>query len=230
MSGSAAAGTARAVRAIVFDLDGTLVDSYAAIAASLNHARAGWDLPPLEEAVVRAAVGHGLESLIADHCGADRVEAGVARFREHYARVFLDRTTVLSGVPETLHALTERRVALAVASNKPARFTVPILDRLGLARWVGSVHGPDTVGRTKPDPLMIRTCLEDVGVRGEDALYVGDMVLDVESGRRAGVPVVLVPGGSSSTEDLRSTGVPVLSRFEDLVDLLPEDDTGGMRR
>lgn len=209
--------TVRRVRAVVFDLDGTLIDSYDAISESLNHARAGWDLPPLAADVVRRAVGRGLETLVAEHVGPDRVEAGVARFRNRYARVFRSATRALPGARDTLAALSRGGVAVAVASNKPARFTRPILEATGLEPYVGSVHGPDTVGRAKPDPAMIRRCLDDLDVPSDEAIYVGDMVLDVESARRAGVRVVLVPGGSSPIDALEATGVPVLGRLEDLV-------------
>jgi phosphoglycolate phosphatase len=222
-----ATATARRVQAVVFDLDGTLVDSYGAISESLNHARAGWRLPPLDEGVVRAAVGHGLESLIAEHCGPDRVEAGVRRFREHYARIFLRCTHALPGVGATLARLARRGLRVAVASNKPARFTAPILEHLDLARYVDAVHGPDTVGRTKPDPVMIRACLADLGVDARAAIYVGDMVLDVESGRRAGVRVALVAGGSSPAEDLRATGATVLDGIASLCTLLDDPDLDG---
>lgn len=199
------------VRAVVFDLDGTLVDSYAAIARSLNHARAGWALPALDDATVRRGVGRGLESLIEAHVGADRVEEGVRRFRTKYAEVFADHTFALPGAVETVRALAGSGVRLAVASNKPARFTRPILEHLGMAGSVRSVHGPDTVGATKPDPAMIRQCLADLETSANDAMYVGDMVLDVESARRAGVAVVLVRGGSSDDGALRATGQPVLA-------------------
>ncbi len=204
------------VRAVVFDLDGTLVDSYAAIAASLNHARAGWSLPPLDDATVRRGVGRGLEALIEDHVGADRVDRGVERFRAKYAEVFAEHTFALPGAAETVRRLARDGYRVAVASNKPARFTRPILEHLGMAGSIGSIHGPDTVGATKPDPAMIRRCLLDLGATVDDAVYVGDMVLDVESARRAGVPVVLVRGGSSDDDALRATGCPVLASIESL--------------
>jgi len=208
------------VRAVVFDLDGTLVDSYAAITDSLNHARAGWNLPPLSAARVRGIVGRGLESLIADHVGPDRIEAGIRRFRERYADVFAAGTRLLPGVRTTLDRLTADGLRLAVASNKPARFSRPILETLGILSVFGAIHGPDTVGSAKPDPAMIRRCLDDLAAPPRQAVYVGDMVLDVESARRAGVPVVLVRGGSSSDADLASTGAPVLSSLDELPERL----------
>jgi phosphoglycolate phosphatase len=103
-----------------------------------------------------------------------------------------------------------------------------ILDRLGLLRFLGHVAGPDTVGTTKPDPAMIGDCLETLRVAASEAVYVGDMVLDVESGTRAGVSVMLVVGGSASAEELRSTGWPVLDSLRRLLEELPPLDHGSV--
>jgi phosphoglycolate phosphatase len=209
------------VRALIFDLDGTLVDSYAAIAESLNHARSRFALGPLDEATVRRCVGRGLEVLVAELLGPDRVEQGVALFRERYAEVYAARTSALPGVARTLRGLRERGYRMAVASNKPARFSNAILQQLDLHAPFGWVAGPDLVGSAKPEPAMLRSCLERLDTRAVHAVYVGDMVLDVETAGRAGVAVALVPGGSSSLAELQATGQHVLERFEDLLRLLP---------
>ena len=206
------------MRGIVFDLDGTLVDSYEPIAESLNHARARVGRPALAVEIVRRSVGRGLETLIAEHVGAEHVEAGVRAFRERYAEVY-ERTRILPGVRPTLRRLAERGLRMTVASNKPARFGEAILRRLGLAPYLLHVEGPDRAGVTKPDPLLIRRCLRAMELEPHEALYVGDMVLDVESAQRAGLPVILVAGGSSSTSDLRATGEIVLERFDALATL-----------
>jgi 2-phosphoglycolate phosphatase len=209
------------LRGIIFDLDGTLVDSFGAIAASLNRARARYALDPLSCDEVRRHVGRGLERLVADLVGSERVDGGVRCFREHYARVFLEMTSALPGALSTLRRLRRRGYRLAVASNKPTRFAEPILRRLGMSSHLDAVQGPDTAGRTKPDPAMLDACLDAIGTKRDQALYVGDMVLDVETARRARLPVVLVPGGASTEVDLRATGQRVLSRLEELTDLLP---------
>ena len=162
-----------AVRGLVFDLDGTLVDSYEAIAASLNHARLHFDLAPLDQATVRRAVGHGLESLIEQHVGGNRVEEGVRLFREHYATVYAPHTHALPGARDALRLLSESGYRLAVASNKPARFTAPILEHLDMARDVSSIQGPDVAGATKPHPNREGGCESagddaDLGYRGGD--------------------------------------------------------------
>jgi phosphoglycolate phosphatase len=110
---------------------------------------------------------------------------------------------------------------MSVASNKPARFSGPILDHFGLGQLFDAVEGPDTAGSTKPDPVMIRRCLAAMEVAPAEAVYVGDMVLDVESGDQAGVGVLLVAGGSSPLESLGRTGRPVLDSIRRLPEMLP---------
>ncbi len=209
------------VRGVVFDLDGTLVDSYAAITSSVNAARSRFGFPPLAEADVRSRVGRGLEALMADVLGPAHADEGARVFREHYATVFAEGTAPLPGALDTVRELSARGYRLSVASNKLARFGRPILERLGLAALLDAVEGPDTAGATKPDPAMISRCLIAMRVEREEAIYVGDMVLDVETAKRAGVRVLLVPGGSSSPSDLALTGAPLLASLPDLLRLLP---------
>jgi len=208
------------VRGVVFDLDGTLVDSYAAIAASVNVARERFNEPSLSLEQVRRTVGHGLEQLMIDVLGAARAKEGVGLFREHYEKICLELTTVLPGVAEGLDRLSRDGFAIAVASNKPVQFSLPILDRLGLSPSIDVVHGPDTVGSTKPEPTMIRACLRGLGLPKSAAIYVGDMLLDVESAARAELPAVLVATGSSPADELRRHCDFVYAGISELVELL----------
>jgi len=208
------------IRGLVFDLDGTLIDSYDAISESLNHACARLGAPALPTGKVRLMVGRGLEQLVSDVLGEELVTAGVRLFRERYAQVYAKGTFPLPGAAETLGSLRRRGYRLAVASNKPARFSKAILAAFDMLSFFESVEGPDTAGVTKPDPAMVRRCLRAMGVDEAEALYVGDMVLDVETAGRAGLPVVLVHGGSSPEDELRSTGKPVLNSLAGLLELL----------
>lgn len=212
---------AERVRGIVFDLDGTLVDSYGAIAESLNEARAAFAMAPLPEDEVRRRVGHGLEALVSELVGRQHIATGVRIFREHYARVFRERTFALPGVADTIRELRLRGYRMAVASNKPARFGQAILESLGLLQYLDDVQGPDSAGATKPNPEMLRRSLEALSLDPAAGVYVGDMVLDVTTAARAGLPVILIPGGSCGLDELEATGQRVLGKFSDLSSLLP---------
>src|SRR5439155_25803582 len=111
-------GPAMPIRAALFDFDGTLADSFAAITSSTNHVRAGYGLPPLPEAEVRKYVGYGLTYLMADLVPGPPVEEAVARYREHHARVMTAETKLMPGVAETIPELLRRGLCLGVCSNK----------------------------------------------------------------------------------------------------------------
>jgi phosphoglycolate phosphatase len=214
------------VHGIVFDLDGTLVDSYRPIAASLNHAREHFGLHPLSADEIRRRVGRGLETLVADLVDPSQVDEGVRLFREKYGEIFAGQTTLLRGVARTLRGLHDAGYSMSIASNKPARFSVQILERLGIRPYFSAVLGPDNAASHKPDPSMIRGCLAGMGVAPSEAVYVGDMVLDVESAARAELPVILVVGGSSPPEDLARTGQAVLRSFSELLQVFPARKSG----
>ena len=210
------------MRGVVFDLDGTLVDGYEGIASAVNAARAAFGLPAMTTADVRGRVGLGLAHLMEDVLGRTRASEGAAVFRSVYDRVGVDQTLPVPELAATLAALKERGFRLSVASNKPAIYSIRILERLGVRGQFDAIEGPETAGAIKPDPAMILACLRAMGVANDEALYVGDMPLDADSGARAGVPVVLVCGGSSPREELLRTGRPVIDALADLLDVLPD--------
>ena len=198
------------VRGVVFDLDGTLVDSFDAIADSANAARVALGLPALPPSEITRHVGRGLWNLLGQLVGPELVDRAVPLYREAHEKIYLDRTTALPGALETVRRLHASGVRVAVASNKLSTFSRGILDHLGFGPYLTTVEGPDTAGATKPDPAMIRRCLAAMEVEASEALYVGDLPLDVESARRAGVAVVLVATGAVERGALEETGAPVL--------------------
>ncbi len=210
-------------RAALFDFDGTLADSFAAITASTNHVRRSYGLPALAEAEVRVYVGFGLphlmHTLIPD---ADPDEA-VARYREHHRDAMLSGTRLMPGVAETIPELARRGYRMAVCSNKRVEFTRQLVAGLGLAPHFAAVLGPDDVaGRAKPDPAMLLEGLGRLGVPAAEAVYVGDMAIDVHTAKAAGVIGWLVLGGAAGLEDAAAAGPDrVLAGFAELLDLLP---------
>jgi phosphoglycolate phosphatase len=211
------------IRAALFDFDGTLADSFLAIAQSTNYVRIRFGLPPLEEAVVRTYVGFGLAHLMRELVpGADPGEA-VRRYREHHPSVMLTGTKFMPGVGETIPDLHRRGYRLGVCSNKAVHFTKQLIESFGFASMMSAVLGPEDVnGRAKPDPAMLLLGLERLGVSKSEAVYVGDMSIDVHTAQAAGVPVWLVPGGAAGLESAAAAGPDrVLTGFSELLDLLP---------
>jgi len=195
------------IRAILFDLDGTLVDSYEAITDSLNTALRHFGREPRAPAAIRKMVGHGLESLVARALQDETLaEEGVSVFRARYKEIYADKTYLLPGVAGTLHRLRDRGMRMGVCSNKPSYFGRPILDRLGIGPCFELVLGPDLTSRPKPDPEMLTRALRDLEADPAEALYVGDMGLDVVSGHAAGLSVALVATGSEPASELSDAG------------------------
>jgi phosphoglycolate phosphatase len=187
---------------VLFDFDGTLGDSYPAITASVNHVRALHRLPPLAEADVRRHVGRGPEYLLRETVGAGDVAADVAAYRAHHPSVMFQGTRLLPGVAEALRNLHRQGLHLGVCSNKPVAFTRRLLEHLGVSDYFAVVLGPEDVARPKPAPDMLLAGLSRLAVPAAAALYVGDMVVDVETARAAGVPVWVVATGSDAADSL----------------------------
>ncbi len=202
---------------LVFDLDGTLIDGYDAIGDALAYAMEKFGLPPLPSEQVRVMVGHGIEKLLENAVGKERAAEGVRLFRERYPHVAVEKSRLLPDVREVLAVLAGRGHAMAVASNKPARFSRLILEALGAARFFAAIAGPDEATPTKPDPTMLRRLMSAAGESPETTLAVGDMEVDSEFARSAGCRVVLIPSGSRAREHL--SGVDADALLDSLAEL-----------
>jgi 2-phosphoglycolate phosphatase len=215
------------IRAILFDFDGTLADSYPAITASVNHVRACHHLPPLPETEVRRHVGRGPAYLLEHTVPGSDPEKDLALYRKHHPSVMRTGTQLMPGVTEMVKALKEGGRATAVCSNKPGAFTRALLDYFGLAAEFDAVFGPEDVARPKPAPDMLLAALASLQVPVGEALYVGDMVVDIQTARSAGVKVWVVPTGSDVRSALAAAGPDrILKDLRDLPDLLGEEDKG----
>jgi phosphoglycolate phosphatase len=215
-------------RAVICDLDGTLVDSYQAITESVNSVRASLHLAPLSEPEVRRHVGRGLMHLLGQVVPGTDLEAAAARYREHHPTVLQSGTRLLPGVAETLALLKQAGLQLAVCSNKPGRFTRELLDVLGLTAFFAVVVGPEDASRLKPAPDMLLVALQRLGRAASDTLYVGDMVVDIQTARAVGVSVWVVPTGSDDRASLAAAQPDrLLESFGELAAIVhaPETDS-----
>ena len=210
------------IRGIIFDFDGTLIDSYEPITESLNLVRQTFDQPPLPLEQVKTMVGHGLDHLIDKGVGPSHVADGVRIFRENYARICESRTTILPLVKETVEELDRRGYQMGIATNKPSYFARDILKALEIEHLFAEVLGPNDVDRPKPDPEMIELIMMRLGLGADEVVYVGDMLLDIQVARSAGVSVYALPTGSA-TRDALLAGRPdrLLHKFSDLLAYLP---------
>lgn len=190
---------------MLFDLDGTLIDSAPDIAAAVNELLARRDLGPLSLGDVTSMIGRGVEILIERAFAASGDPLSPADLkREHmemmeiYARHLTGATTLMPGAGQMLEQLNDEGVALGLVTNKPQRFIETILDFFRLSPLFGVAIGGDSGVAKKPAPDMLLAAMEELSTEPRNTVMVGDSTSDVEAARAAGVQVVLVRGGYSN--------------------------------
>ena len=199
---------------MLFDLDGTLLDTVADIALALNRVMVEYGVPPLPEEDVRRMIGRGSpilieRALIAQSRTMDgRTQAAMLeRFFHHYGELEEmneDSAQPYAGAAASLHTLHEAGLRTAVVTNKQYRFAAALLKRLGLFGWIDVVVGGDTCARRKPDPQPLLFACESLHLPPSESLMVGDSVNDVHAARAAGIPVVCVSYGYNEGRDPRT--------------------------
>jgi phosphoglycolate phosphatase len=198
---------------LLFDLDGTLVDSRRDLAFALNQMldRMGFSTVELDEVSrfvgdgARKLVERGLRTALGDSVTEDIVSEGLERFKEAYGACLLDTTTAYPGVAETL--ATFEGLPMGIVTNKPHGFSVTILEHLGLARFFKVVVGGDSTPERKPSPVPVLEALKACGVeRPETALMIGDSANDILSGAAAGTRTCGVTYGFRDLDELNRAG------------------------
>ncbi len=212
------------IEAIIFDLDGTLIDSVFDLAISVNHtlAKLGFGERSVEE--IRGFVGDGVQKLIARSLGDGDPELrkkGLRIFRQHYDAHLLDHTTLYDGVDETLKALSSD-YRLAVLTNKSEGFTNKIVQGLGVAHYFAAIIGGDTLTVKKPDPAAIFLLAEKWRIPPARLLMVGDHATDIQVGINAGCRTVFLTNGLGETRGLMPDAT--LHGIEELPGLLSQQD------
>jgi len=205
---------------MIFDLDGTLVDSYPGILQSLNETLRHLGRPSVDLPGVKRMVGRGVENLMQQAAG-ERWQEALTFFRESYNRTHLTGSTLMPDVQRILQALRERGTLLGVASNKPPEYTRNILKHLQIDVFFQDVCGPDGSIQPKPHPSMLTHVMEHLGVSADQTLYVGDMALDAETAHNAKVAVALIPGGGATLVELQAAHPDyLLLKFDDVLSLV----------
>ncbi|MSO65937.1 MAG: phosphoglycolate phosphatase [Alphaproteobacteria bacterium] len=191
---------------IIFDLDGTLVDTAPDIAAALNVATAAFGLAPQSVAAVRPLIGAGSRRLVerafvtAGHAAGDADhEAALKTFLVHYRAHLADASLPFPGTVEALNRLRAQGCVLGVCTNKFYDYSVALLEQLGLAAYFGCVAGGDSFAVRKPDGRHITGVIDALGGQAAQAIMVGDSATDVAAARDAGVPVIAVSYGYTAT-------------------------------
>ena len=209
---------------LIFDLDGTLIDSKLDLAHAVNATRRYMSLPELDHETIYSYVGNGAPVLIRRALGPAAPDEDVARalefFLRYYSEHMLDYTVLYPGVRETLERLDNGQRRLAVLTNKPVRISNAILDGLRVGHHFFRVYGGNSFDQKKPHPIGVETLMRESGVRKERTLFVGDSAVDVQTARNAGVPCCGVTYGFQP--ELLAADPPefVIERMEQIFSVL----------
>lgn len=206
------------IRAVIFDLDGTMVDSVPDIHLALNLMKADFSLPEISVDAVRRLVGRGTERLVRDTLSIDMdapqvekmLSAALTSFYRHYRMTNGCHGTVYPGVKAGLTRMKESGLKLACVTNKPAIFTEPLLAKKGLYPFFDIIYSADSLPRKKPEPLPMLMACEKFGVMPAQALVIGDSINDAQAAKRAGCSLFIVPYGYNHgmpVEEIDSDGI-----------------------
>jgi HAD superfamily hydrolase (TIGR01549 family) len=191
------------IRLVIFDLDGTLINAYRAIHKSLNFTMARLGYPCQVISVVRRAVGWGDKNLLRPFVDKKDLAVALGIYRKHHEKSLVKYSRAFSGVKKLLSFLKSKRYKLAVASNRPTKFSLILLDHLGLNKYFDYVLCADKLKKGKPDPQILRKIMKNFSLSRKQTLYVGDMAIDAQAGKRAAIKTVVVTTGSSRLSEIR---------------------------
>ncbi|MBV0933419.1 HAD family hydrolase [Marinobacterium weihaiense] len=184
---------------VLFDLDGTLLDTARDFHRLVNHMLAQADRPPIAFDSIRTQVSNGARAMV---CHAFELSTNDAAFPalhrqllDDYAEQLLIDSTLFPGMPELLTWLDDNDIPWGIVTNKPARFTLPLLAALGLDASCGSTVCPEDVTQPKPDPEGLLLACQQLGVTPEHSYYVGDHIRDIEAGKAAGMATIAAGWG-----------------------------------
>jgi phosphoglycolate phosphatase len=176
---------------LIFDLDGTLIDSSRDLAISMNATREYMGMPPLDPTLIFSYVGNGAPVLVQRALGPGASEETVAEALAYFLKFYrvhaLEHTKLYEGVGEAIQALADANHTMAVLTNKPVRISTDIIAALGLTGHFTNVYGGDSFPSKKPDPIGIHTLREELGAGRAETLMVGDSAVDIQTARNAEV-------------------------------------------
>lgn len=197
------------IRAVLFDLDGTLLDTLDNITAAVNHTLAAYDMPPRSREQVRDFVGNGVNNLIdravADGTDQETTAQVLTDFKPYYAAHTLDFTAPYDGILPALERLQAAGIKMAIVSNKPDASTEALRQRF-FAEYIPIAYGDHPDRPRKPAPDSAFMALERLGVFADEAIFVGDGDADVQTAVNAGLPCISVSWGFRDVADLRAAG------------------------
>ncbi|MDD2308208.1 MAG: HAD-IA family hydrolase [Desulfuromonadaceae bacterium] len=197
------------IRAVLFDLDGTLVDSLEDLTDAVNHIRSAYSQSPLTAEAVRLKVGKGSRNLVRqvlpDVTGSD-IDHALGMFLEFNREHIADKSRLYPGIQELLQKFAARNIKMAIISNKNEDLSSLILQTLGINDLFESVCGGDTYPERKPSPLPLLRVAESLGIAPHECVMVGDSINDIQAGKQANIASIACTWGYGSRAELSEAG------------------------
>lgn len=190
----------------IFDLDGTLVDAYQAIWETLSYTLEALGYPPVDFETAKRAVGHGDRNYIPRFFRPEHIQQAATIYRQYHLKSLDGKIKLMPGAKELLENLKKMDRIVAAASNRPCESGLLILKNLGIEKYFDRTVFGDQVENQKPHPEMILKILDFFKIKGDKAVFIGDMDIDILTGKKAGVDTIVLPTGSSTVEELKIAG------------------------
>lgn len=202
---------------IIFDLDGTLVNAYPAIIESFNYTLKRLNYPRQKSRIIRSAVGWGDDNLLRPFIRQKDLSCALSIYRRHHRVSLIKKSRLFPGASKILRYLRNKGHKLAVASNRPTEFSWILLRHLRLERYFDYVLCADKLKHVKPHPEILKKIMQRFQAKPNRTVYVGDMTIDAQAGRRAGVRTIIVTTGSSARQSIKKEGpYRIISKIADL--------------
>lgn len=209
------------IKLIIFDLDGTLVDAYRAIIRSFNFAMQKLNYSKPDALTIRRAVGWGDENLLKPFINLKDLKKALILYRRHHKTALLRYSRLFPKVEMVLRQLKNKGYKLAIASNRPTKFSWILIRHLGLSKYFDYVLCKDKLKHGKPHPEILNKIIQRCSVKPGETLYVGDMAIDAQAARRAKVTAIIVTTGSSTALEIKKEKpYRIIPRITELLKIL----------
>lgn len=208
---------------VLFDLDGTLLNTLPDLANAANAMRQDMGFEPIDDAIIGSYIGKGIENMVIRVLGhdgqpaaVDTVMRGIARFKDHYHALNGQKTVIYPYVIDGLEKFRQYGLKLAVVTNKGSEFTHTLLNHTGLTKYFDAVVCGDTCDRKKPDPMPLFYACDQLQIKPSQALFIGDSVNDVSAANAANIPVLVLPYGYNEGKTVQN--LPASAIVESILD------------
>ena len=191
------------IKLVIFDIDGTLVDAYSAIEKSVNYAMKKMGYPLRDYMTIRRVVGGGDEKLLEQFVGTKDLKKALFLYRRHHKTALPKYSILMPNARRVLRYLKNKNYKLAIASNRPTKFAQILIHHLNIAQYFNYSLCADKLRFSKPNPEILLKIMQKLHVKRNQSLYLGDMTIDAQTGKRAGVKTIIVTTGSSTISEIK---------------------------